>query len=451
MSINEIKQAIFQGVLDALSEVYSDVTMSSWLEPLEIKCIEGNKVTLIAENNFKKNIVVSKYMNDLIIGFQRELDTDLQVEVEILSADEIRQEEERLAREEEERKQREKEEEAFNFISPSYNFETFVVGNSNKVAYEASLMATHNPAVLYNPLFIYGPSGLGKTHLLFSIYNEVKMYHKDFKVIYVTCEEFTNLMVDSLTKKMTIEFREKFRNIDFLLVDDIQFLARKNAVQEELFHTFETLYNKGKQIVFASDRPPSEINDIDKRLTFRFSSGLVVDIQPPDTELRVAIFKTKAKSLGIELPNNVLLFLAENIRTNIRQIEGALKTLKAYSFIGGEEITLPMAKRVLSEYLKKIEADSINADKIITYVAKRYSIKKEDITGNKRNAEIKDARHIAVYLMREILGLTYKEIGNNINKHYSTIMSSYDKINERVLKDPSFKAEIEGIKNELNS
>lgn len=451
MSINEIKQAIFQGVLDALSEVYSDVTMSSWLEPLEIKCIEGNKVTLIAENNFKKNIVVSKYMNDLIIGFQRELDTDLQVEVEILSADEIRQEEERLAREEEERKQREKEEEAFNFISPSYNFETFVVGNSNKVAYEASLMATHNPAVLYNPLFIYGPSGLGKTHLLFSIYNEVKMYHKDFKVIYVTCEEFTNLMVDSLTKKMTIEFREKFRNIDFLLVDDIQFLARKNAVQEELFHTFETLYNKGKQIVFASDRPPSEINDIDKRLTFRFSSGLVVDVQPPDTELRVAIFKTKAKSLGIELPNNVLLFLAENIRTNIRQIEGALKTLKAYSFIGGEEITLPMAKRVLSEYLKKIEADSINADKIITYVAKRYSIKKEDITGNKRNAEIKDARHIAVYLMREILGLTYKEIGNNINKHYSTIMSSYDKINERVLKDPSFKAEIEGIKNELNS
>ena len=258
-------------------------------------------------------------------------------------------------------------------------------------------------------------------------------------------------MVDSLTKKMTLEFREKFRNIDFLLVDDIQFLARKNAVQEELFHTFETLYNKGKQIVFASDRPPSEINDIDKRLTFRFSSGLVVDIQPPDTELRVAIFKTKAKSLGITLPNNVLLFLAENIKTNIRQIEGALKTLKAYSFIGGEEISLPMAKRVLSEYLKKIEADSVNADKIITYVAKRYNIKKEDIAGNKRNAEIKDARHIAVYLMRELLGLTYKEIGTNINKHYSTIMSSYDKINERVKKDPSFKKEIDDIKNELNS
>ena len=308
------------------------------------------------------------------------------------------------------------------------------------MAYEASLMATHNPAVLYNPLFIYGPSGLGKTHLLFSIYNEVKNFHKDFKVIYVTCEEFTNLMVDSLTKKMTLEFREKFRNIDFLLVDDIQFLA-----------TFETLYNKGKQIVFASDRPPSEINDIDKRLTFRFSSGLVVDIQPPDTELRVAIFKTKAKSLGITLPNNVLLFLAENIKTNIRQIEGALKTLKAYSFIGGEEISLPMAKRVLSEYLKKIEADSVNADKIITYVAKRYNIKKEDIAGNKRNAEIKDARHIAVYLMRELLGLTYKEIGTNINKHYSTIMSSYDKINERVKKDPSFKKEIDDIKNELNS
>lgn len=449
--MNEIKQAIFQSVLDSMSEEYSEVSMTSWLNPLKIESIEGNKVTLIAENNFKKNIVVNKYFDALTVRFEAELDLGSPVELVILSEEEIQKEAEKKAKEEEERRQKEKEESEFTFISPSYNFETFVVGNSNKVAYEASLMATHNPAVLYNPLFIYGPSGLGKTHLLFSIYNEVKNFHKDFKVIYVTCEEFTNLMVDSLTKKMTLEFREKFRNIDFLLVDDIQFLARKNAVQEELFHTFETLYNKGKQIVFASDRPPSEINDIDKRLTFRFSSGLVVDIQPPDTELRVAIFKTKAKSLGITLPNNVLLFLAENIKTNIRQIEGALKTLKAYSFIGGEEISLPMAKRVLSEYLKKIEADSVNADKIITYVAKRYNIKKEDIAGNKRNAEIKDARHIAVYLMREILGLTYKEIGTNINKHYSTIMSSYDKINERVKKDPSFKKEIDDIKNELNS
>lgn len=446
----DINQAVFQGVLDALSEELSDVTMNIWFKPLKLLSIKGNTVVLVAENNFKRNLVVNKYMPLLISCFENELDTDERVEVIIKTVEE-------LENENSSNKKEEKTPEASdgditsNYINPSYTFENFVVGSSNKVAYEASLMATHNPAVLYNPLFIYGPSGLGKTHLLFSILNEVKKYHKDFKVSYVTCEEFTNLMVDSLTKKLSNEFRERFRKIDFLLVDDIQFLARKAAVQEELFHTFETLYNKGKQIIFASDRPPSEINDIDKRLTFRFSSGLVVDIQPPDTELRVAIFKMKAESFGIEIPNNVLLFLAENIKTNIRQIEGAIKTLKAYSLIGGEEISLSMAKRVLSEYLQKIEEDSVNSDKILTYISRRYSIKKDDLSGNKRNAEIKDARHIAVYLMRELLSLTYKDIGTTLNKHYSTIMASYDKINDKMKKDQSFKKKIEDIIKEINS
>ncbi len=447
---------IFQGVLDYLEKKYDiiDITMNLWFKPLHLLELDGGRVTLMVEEEWKRNVVEEKYRSMLIEGFENELERD-DIELYIITGAEYAKcmaEADEKKKKEEEEKKREEERDDGMYINPAYTFNNFVVGSSNRVAYETSLLVCSSPAEYYNPLFLYGPSGLGKTHLLFAIINEIKKNRPDFKVVYITCEEFTNMLVDSISKKTDpMIFRSKFRGLDFLLVDDIQFLAGKKAVQEEMFHTFEALYNKGKQVVFASDRHPSEMENIDKRLTTRFSMGGLFDIEPPDEELRQAIFKHKADSYGVEIPANVLQFLAENIKTNIRQIEGAIKTLKAHSLINGEEITLAMAKRVLAEYLRKAEADSVNAEKILKYVSMRYGIKKEDITGPKRDAAVKNARHICAFLMRDMLNMTYKEIGTVLNKHHSTIMDSCLKIENNIKKSDTFHREIDEIERELTA
>lgn len=444
---------IFRGVLDYIEKKYDyiDVTMNLWFNPLKLVKMDEGKVTVLCGDNWKRSVIEEKYYASLTDGFEHELDRD-DVDLILITQEEY----ENKVKEEEKKKEeviKEKKEEAEEiYINPAYTFENFVVGSSNRVAYETSLLVSNNPAEYYNPLFLYGPSGLGKTHLLFAIINEIRNKKPDFKVIYITCEEFTNMLVDSISKKTDpMVFRSKFRGLDFLLVDDIQFLAGKKAVQEEMFHTFEALYNKGKQVVFASDRHPSEMENIDKRLTTRFSMGGLIDIEPPDTELRQAIFKHKADSYGVDIPNNVLQFLAENIKTNIRQIEGAIKTLKAHSLINGEDISLAMAKRVLSEYLRKAEADSVNAEKILKYVSMRYGIKKEDITGPKRDSAVKNARHVCAFLMRDMLNLTYKEIGTILGKHHSTIMDSCVKVESNMKKLDNYRKEIEEIERELTA
>lgn len=444
---------IFQGVLDYVREKYDyiDVTMNLWFNPLKLIKMDGGRVTVLCGDDWKRSVIEEKYFSSLIDGFQHELEIK-EIDLTLITQEEYEaaQAAEQKKKAEEIKKEENKEEEVY--INPAYTFNNFVVGSSNRVAYETSLLVCNSPAEYYNPLFLYGPSGLGKTHLLFAIINEIKKNRPDFKVVYITCEEFTNMLVDSISKKTDpMIFRSKFRGLDFLLVDDIQFLAGKKAVQEEMFHTFEALYNKGKQVVFASDRHPSEMENIDKRLTTRFSMGGLFDIEPPDTELRQAIFKHKADNYGVEIPNNVLQFLAENIKTNIRQIEGAIKTLKAHSLINGEEISLAMAKRVLSEYLRKAEEDSINAEKILKYVSMRYGIKKEDITGPKRDTAVKNARHICAFLMRDMLNLTYKEIGNILGKHHSTIMDSCLKVEGNIKKSDTYRREIEEIERELKA
>ena len=443
---------IFRGVLDYIEKKYDyiDVTMNLWFNPLKLVEMDGGRVTVLCGDKWKRNVIEEKYFASLTDGFEHELDRD-DVDLILITQEEYEKKSKAEEKKKEEPDVKEHKEEEV-YINPAYTFDNFVVGSSNRVAYETSLLVSNNPAEYYNPLFLYGPSGLGKTHLLFAIINEIRNKKPDFKVIYITCEEFTNMLVDSISKKTDpMLFRAKFRGLDFLLVDDIQFLAGKKAVQEEMFHTFEALYNKGKQVVFASDRHPSEMENIDKRLTTRFSMGGIIDIEPPDTELRQAIFKHKADSYGVDIPNNVLQFLAENIKTNIRQIEGAIKTLKAHSLINGEDISLAMAKRVLSEYLRKAEADSVNAEKILKYVSMRYGIKKEDITGPKRDAAVKNARHICAYLMRDMLNLTYKEIGTILGKHHSTIMDSCLKVEGNMKKLDNYRKEIEEIERELTA
>lgn len=445
---------IFQGALDYIQSEYDviDVTMNLYFNSLKPLVINGNKVVLMCESDFKRNIIYDRYMHMLLEGLRTELGTE-DIDLTIVTRDEHEKQKQEVTekKEQEEKLKKEKEENPSSVVNAAYTFENFVVGSSNRVAYETSLLVCNNPAEYYNPLFLYGPSGLGKTHLLFAIINEMKTKRPDLNVVYITCEDFTNMLVESISKKADPAiFRSKFRNLDFLLIDDIQFLANKRAVQEEMFHTFEALFNSGKQIVFASDRQPSEMENIDKRLTTRFSMGGVFDIQPPDAELRQAIFKRKADAYGVDIPNDVLQFLSENIRTNIRQIEGAIKTLKAHSLIGGEDISFEMAKRVLSAYLKKAEEDSVNSEKILKYVSMRYGVKKEDITGSKRDTAIKNARHICAYLMRDMLNMTYKEIGVILDKHHTTIMDSCVKIENNVKKSENFAREIAEIKKELS-
>ncbi len=451
LDFNVMMQSIIDNMLE--EQHVGGTLVNLYVRPLQIHSVEGNVITFICENEFKKNNLMARVYDEFMQAVVDEFDIE-DPEVVLIPAEELRRmrEEEMEKRRAEKKALEEQQAREEQIVSGKYTFENFVVGSSNRVAYETSLLVCRGPAEFYNPLFLHGPSGLGKTHLLMAIINEVKATRPNFNVVYITCEEFTNMLIEMLAKKADMSvFREKFRQSDFLLVDDIQFLSGKKAVQEEMFHTFEALYNHGKQIVFASDRPPSEIENLDQRLKSRFSMGGVMDIQPPDTELRQAIFKRKAESLGLDVSNNVLEFLAENIRTNIRQIEGALRTLKAYSLIGGEAISLDMAERVLSEYLKKAERNSVDSKAILVYVAKRYNITKDDITGKKRDANIKNARHICAYLLREIIGLTYKEIGALLGKHHSTIIDSCNNIESKMRESEMFRRQINEMKAEVSN
>jgi chromosomal replication initiator protein len=331
-----------------------------------------------------------------------------------------------------------------------YTFENFVVGSSNKVAQSACLAVATNPVIRINPLFLYGPSGLGKTHLLFAIVNEAKKHNQGISILYVTGEQFTNEIIDAITAKNTTEFREKYRSVDMLLVDDIQFIAGKVVVQEEFFHTFDTLYKMQKQIVLTSDKPPKDINPLEERLKTRFEMGLIADIQPPETELRTAIFKQKTQSLGLDIPNDVLTYLAENIKSNVRQIEGAVKKLWAQSFITNEKITLEMAQNVLTDYFRDYRP-AITPETIFKLLEKRYGISKDEMLGKKRTADIVYARHIAIFLIQESTDLSLKKIGKLFDRDHSTIISARDNVMKRMKSDSLFNNEIAEIKDELEN
>ncbi len=334
-------------------------------------------------------------------------------------------------------------------LNTDYTFENFIVGSSNSFAHAASLSVANSPGGQYNPLFLYGNSGLGKTHLMYAIANRALEKNPYMKVIYVKGEEFMNQLIDALRVKKNYEFREKYRKADMLLIDDIQFIAGKESTQTEFFHTFDALYEDHKQIIITSDKPPREIENLDDRIRSRFEFGLIADIKPPDYELRLAILKEKARSNNLEIPQDVLSFLAEKLQSNIRQIEGVIKKLGANHFLSGVPVTMDMVRSSVPEFIRESESLNDFVDKIILCVSERYKTTPEDILGPKRNKEIKNARNIAMYIVRSMTGLSLPKIGNIFNRDYSTVHSNLSYFEKQVCCDAVLDAEIRDIEKEV--
>ena len=331
-------------------------------------------------------------------------------------------------------------------LNPKYVFETFVIGNSNRFAHAAAQAVANDPAHAYNPLFLYGGVGLGKTHLMHAIGNRIKQNNPSMKVLYTSSEKFTNEIINSIQNKTTEAFRQKYRNIDCLIIDDIQLLKGKEQTQVEFFHTFNALKDADKQIIISSDRPPREIETLEDRLRSRFDQGLTADIQTPDLETRMAILRTKAASDNIVLPTEVITLLATNIATNIREIEGAYNKIVAYTSLMHMPITVETAQKVLSDMGNDIKTRTITYEGIIKVVADHYNVKQDELFNKKRTQNIAFPRQVAMYLCRELADLSYPRIGELFGgRDHTTVIHAYEKISNFKNSNLAFQNELQEI------
>ncbi len=334
------------------------------------------------------------------------------------------------------------------WLNPKYTFDSFVIGSNNRLAHAASLAVAETPSRAYNPLFIYGGVGLGKTHLLHAIGHYVISHNISEEVVYLSSEKFTNQFINAIRDNKTVDFRNKYRNIDILLIDDIQFLAGKEQTQEEFFHTFNALHENSKQIVISSDRPPKEIPKLEDRLRSRFEWGLITDIQPPDLETRIAILRKKSQNEGIYIPDDILIFIAQKIETNIRELEGALVRIIAYASLEDKNINLEFAEEALKDFFTKNKKNRIGIEKIITTTASYYKISTQDIKSRRRPQSISLPRQIAMYLCREMTEFSLLKIGEEFGgKDHSTVIHAHRKISGDINKDDELLRSVKEIKN----
>lgn len=331
-------------------------------------------------------------------------------------------------------------------LNPKYIFENFVVGESNRMAHAASVAVAESPGNKYNPLFLYGNSGLGKTHLMQAIAHYILDQNPDSKVLYASCEQFTNELITAIREGKTDIFRDKYRKIDVLLIDDIQFITDKEKTQEEFFHTFNDLTNLEKQIIISSDRHPDEIKTLADRLRSRFSCGLIADIKQPDFETRTAIIEKKAQSLNIAIPKEVSQFIAQTVKNNIRVLEGALNKVIAYNQLKNASLTVELAKKALEEEIANSESEPmLSVDTIKAIVSQYYDIKLEDIDGPRRTKSVADARQIAMYFSRELLNETLKSIGQKFERDHTTVIHAIEKVEKLYNENPAFKKQLDEI------
>lgn len=413
----------------------TDVAYKLWIEKLQPINLDGSTVSFVVPTSFQKDVIVKNYAGLLHEAFINVLGFDVEINISALD-----EETENPA------KKREELEKSFSNAEYDYTFDTFIVGSSNRLAYTFAEEVTKLDR-RYNPLFIHGPSGLGKTHLLTAISNKVKKQNPDVKIIYVTGETFTNELVNAIKqKKDTSEFRQKYRTVDVLLFDDVQFIAGKESTQEEFFHTFNELYMEGKQVVLTSDRPPKDIRTFEDRLRSRFEGGIVQVVDPPEFETRLAIVRRKAELLNIKIPDEVSTLIAEKIENNIRQLEGCVKKLKAIMHLIGTPPSPAQAQNVINEILTLDQPSAVTFEKVLSEVSAIYGVTSADILSNKRSAPISLARKVCAYIVKEVTDLSYKEIGAKIGgKDHSTIIYYCDDIIAKFKKEPRLKEITEDV------
>ena len=430
---------VWDNVLSQLKGELSETTIATWFDELEAVDIQGNTFILHCSNDFKKGYIESLFMKNIKASLHDIFSTDFEVKIlDDLDYAELK----------DNRPHRQSE----RFTSAEFTFETFVVGPSNKLAYAASVSVAEHPAQNYNPLLIYGDSGLGKTHLIYAIANVIRRNDPRSKIAYVKGDDLTNELVDAIREGKTAEMREKYRQADLLLVDDVQFIAGRESTQEEMFHTFNTLYEAGRQIVFTADRPPKEMLRLDDRLRTRFEWGLPVDIQPPDYETRVAIIKNKAIRRGMNLPDPVLQYIAENITSNVRQIEGTVNKILAFQELMGESVDVDTVTRAVRDMFKD-KADFLpSPDIIIDEVSKFYNIDADALRGQGRTKDTALARQIAMYQIRRMTNLSLKEIGKEFEgRDHTTVMHSIDRIEKLTKTNPEIAEVIKDINANINA
>ncbi len=403
--------------LELLENELTSISFNTWIQTIEPVSISSSTITLKVTSVFHKGILDSRYR--LLIENAVNQATSKEYIIKIVTSE---------MQETYNQNDNTNDDNGVSLLHPKYTFDTFVIGNSNRFAHAASLAVAEAPARAYNPLFLYGGVGLGKTHLMHAIGHYVLTNNPSLRVLYVTSEKFTNELINAIKDDRNVEFRNKYRNIDVLLIDDIQFIVGKERTQEEFFHTFNTLYDANKQIIISSDKPPKDIITLEERLRSRFEWGLTADIQSPDLETRIAILRKKEQLENLNVPDEIMVFIADKIASNIRELEGALNKIIAYSLLTKNEITLDLAAEVLKDILSSNRKE-ITTTSIMKAVSRFFDLNTEDMKSKKRNRSISHPRQIAMYLTRDLTDLSLPKIGEAYGgRDHTTVMHACDKI-----------------------
>ena len=429
---------VWAKVLSYLEQQLTPTVVSTWFDDAEILELTDSRLTILSPSDFRRDTINRRWIPYIQDAMQ--VLFDMNVEVVLLG-------------EEEQRRRRERSEHPdFIVNNPQFTFKSFVVGASNRFAHGAALAVANKPADAYNPLFIYGQSGLGKTHLLYAIAAEIHRQHPEFNIVYIRGDQFTNEMIAALREGRNMEFRNKYRNADLFLVDDIHFIAGKDSTQEEFFNTFNALYEDHKQIVLTSDQPPSQMLKLEDRLRTRFEWGLIADIQPPDYETRMAIIKNKAVALGVDIGDDVCSYIAENITNNIRQIEGTVKKITAFHDLTDMPLDVANVSRAIKDMYKDVDSALPTPSLIISEVSRYFSIEEHILRGSLRNKGTAEARQIAMYLIRKLTNLSFPDIALEFGKDHSTVQYAVRKVESDLKKSANgLQDNIRDITSNINS
>ncbi|GIM33663.1 chromosomal replication initiator protein DnaA [Paraclostridium bifermentans] len=432
--------SLWEKTLQLIKGELSPPSFNAFFKQIKPLQIQSNTLILLVPNDFTKGILEDRYLN-LIESSVNQLSLKKHNIKFVLSENEVKglDKDQQLDDDTQIRKK-------YPNLNPKYTFDTFVIGNSNRFAHAACVAVAEAPARAYNPLFLYGGVGLGKTHLMHAIGHHIMEQKKDPKVVYVSSEKFTNELINSIKDDRNEEFRNKYRNVDVLLIDDIQFIAGKERTQEEFFHTFNSLHEANKQIIISSDRPPKEIPTLEDRLRSRFEMGLITDIQAPDFETRMAILRKKAQMEDIDVPNEVTVYIAKNIKSNIRELEGALTRVVAYSSLTNRTISFELASEALKDIITTSKHEEITVNRIKEKVSAVFSLKMEDFNSKKRTRSISYPRQVAMYLSRELTDLSLPKIGEEFGgRDHTTVIHAHDKIAKDIENNEDFKEKVNKI------